>query len=324
MRRSSKRRAPGRAVVFLGPQRLAPTVREALTPLAPGDGPVAVVTAGWEERELEHDELSAHLERDVINLELFHRMEDVLQQDPELRDVLIARLNTMRGLQRLYRVRLRHTARAVEDLMTREDPEDLIEAARTAAFTSLQHLDEQHLERTATIQREIETSLDLDSRPALTVHREEIAAELAESDALCIAGGHVRRLLTGLWLFDVLGLLPATTPILAWSAGTMALTDRVVLFHDRPPQGPGWAEILSPGLGICPGLVALPNAGRRLRLDDAVRVQLLSRRFPDAICAALDPRTKLTFQDGVWSAGEPTMRLTVEGTIAPLSALGTR
>jgi hypothetical protein len=57
-------------------------------------------------------------------------------------------------------------------------------------------------------------------------------------------------------------------PVFAWSAGAMAVTDRVVLFHDSPPAGPPATPRSSAhGLGLFPGVVALPHARRRLRLE---------------------------------------------------------
>ena len=42
------------------------------------------------------------------------------------------------------------------------------------------------------------------------------------------------------------------------------------------------------GLGWFPGVVAMPDARRRLHLDDALRVGLLARRFAPAVCLGLD------------------------------------
>jgi len=33
------------------------------------------------------------------------------------------------------------------------------------------------------------------------------------------------------------------SPVIAWSAGAMALSDRFVLFHYRAPLGPGHPEV---------------------------------------------------------------------------------
>ena len=61
-----------RPVVLLGPQRLRPDLVEAVDRVGV-DGPVAAVTAGWQEREDEIDELSAHLRRPTHNLQLHRR-----------------------------------------------------------------------------------------------------------------------------------------------------------------------------------------------------------------------------------------------------------
>ena len=77
----------------------------------------------------------------------------------------------------------------------------------------------------------------------------------------------------------------ARTPVAAWSAGAMAIAERVVLFHDHPPQGAGNAEVFEAGLGLVRGAVFLPHAATRLALDDVGRVALLARRLPPAACS---------------------------------------
>jgi len=314
------RAARKRRVVFLGPQRLAPTARDALAPLIRTGDPVAAITAGWEERETEHSELTEHLGREVSNLALFARAEDVFMRDPELHQAMQEHRQQLRALHQIYRLRLRHLAPAAEELLTREGPDDLLEPERESAFEILRCLDDHNLGRVEAMQREFQRKWRPLERSPIAEHRAELEAVLAKSAALCIAGGHVRILLTRLRLFDVLGLLPPTTPIVAWSAGAMSLTEKIVLFHDNPPQGRGYAEVLGPGLGICPGIVALPDASRRLLLEDPIRVQLLSRRFPGAICAALDEGTQLLFDGREWTATEPTMQLTATGELSAVSA----
>ena len=58
----------------------------------------------------------------------------------------------------------------------------------------------------------------------------------------------------------------------------MALTDRVLLFHDRAANGPSHAEFADVGLGWIPGAVLLPHARRRLRVDDPARMAELAVR----------------------------------------------
>lgn len=94
-----------RTVVLLGPQRLRPTLVEAVD-RAGVTGAVAAVTAGWQEREDEIDELSAHLRRPVVNLGLHRRGEDVLARDPEFLLAYGDLLDRRRKLQDLYRIRL--------------------------------------------------------------------------------------------------------------------------------------------------------------------------------------------------------------------------
>ena len=74
----------------------------------------------------------------------------------------------------------------------------------------------------------------------------------------------------------------------------MALTERVVLFHDRAPQGPAHAEIYDDGLGLIAGAVLLPHARRRLRIDDLTRMSALASRLAPALCVVLDDGTRST------------------------------
>ena len=111
-----KRRRP-RHVVLLGPQRLRPTVQDVLPRLVGATAPVAVVTAGWEEREGEIQELREKVGREVRNLELHRRAEEVFQRDAGLFAALQTRRDRLREIQRFYRLRLRHLGAACEELL---------------------------------------------------------------------------------------------------------------------------------------------------------------------------------------------------------------
>jgi hypothetical protein len=136
---------------------------------------------------------------------------------------------------------------------------------------------------------------------------------------LCIAGGHVAVLLGRLRLFDLTALVDSR-PVIAWSAGAMAVCDRVVLYHDSPPQGPGNPEVLDAGLALCRGIVALPHARKRLKLDDPVRVALFARRFSPATCVVLDEGARLEWNGREWTAGPGTFRLERRGALRPMPA----
>ena len=138
-------------------------------------------------------------------------------------------------------------------------------------------------------------------------HREALRRILQQSAALVVAGGHVGVLVQLLHLFHVAPHLPPT--VVAWSAGAMALTDRVVLFHDLAAQGAAHDEVYDEGLGLVPAAVLLPHARRRLRTDDPLRMAVLARRFAPARCVVLDDGVRLDLAaDGSLPAGARVVR----------------
>lgn len=308
----------GRPVIVLGPQRLRPTLVEAVEAVAPAraGGRIAAVTAGWEEREREDRELSDHLGGRVVNLHVYGRAEDVYQRDAELFQAMRRRHDRMRRLQVLYRLRLGHALDAARGLalLLADGDDGLVAPELEAALDAVRRLDAHHLERI----REIHAQFDEEWQPArrehVLRHRRELAAILEDCAGLCVAGGHVAILLNRMRLLGVDSLAP-DLPLFCWSAGAMAASERVVVFHDSPPQGAGNAEVLEAGLGAFSGIVALPHARRRLRLDDGARVGLLARRFAPDRCVALDEGTRVDWDGERWTAAPGTRRLTVEGTL---------
>ncbi len=311
-------RAPARVVALLGPQRFEPTLRRVMDSLGM-QGRIAAITAGWQEREREDQELRDHLDDRTVNLELYARAERVAAQDPELAAAHRERQERLKRLQRLYRVRLEHGMAACAAL-AREAAEDADAGAELeAALASVRALDEAHLARIREIHAAFEERWRPNERDAVRRERAELAALMDESAAVAIAGGHVAVLLNRLRQFGIAGLLGGRA-VFAWSAGAMAISERVVLFHDLPMHGAGWPEVLDEGLGVVKGVVPLPHAHRRLKLDDAARVSLMARRFAPALCAALDDGASLVVRPDGWSAGEGTRRLTPEGAVRPLEA----
>jgi hypothetical protein len=116
----------------------------------------------------------------------------------------------------------------------------------------------------------------------------------------------------------LLGLEPLlrTRPVFAWSAGAMALGERVVLFHDTPPQGPGHPEVLDAGLGLFRGLTPLPHGDVRLRLEERNRVAFFAQRFAPSALTLLDEGSALAWNGTTWSAvvGAPR-RLLADGSV---------
>lgn len=298
---------------MLGPQRLEPTVAEALTELRVV-GKIALVTAGWQEREGEDEELCQAAGGRTVNLELYRRYEEILAEDPALFEAHRRRQDELKELQGLYSRRLFHALAAWSELMDLESDSELVSSQRDDAMQAVRDLDRRHLQTLQRVHRRFEREVRPARRRAIARHRAEIGELLEGCKALAVAGGHVAILLNRLRLFGVLDLA-GDRPVIAWSAGAMALAERVVVFHDSPPQGAGNAEVLETGLGRITGLLPLPHARRRLRLAEARRVQRLALRFEPALCIALDEADRLAWSEEGWRALSPARRLLASGEV---------
>jgi hypothetical protein len=305
-------------VVLLGPQRFTPTLGEAVA-AAGVRGRLASVTAGWQEREAEDLELHSHLGERTVNLMLYARGEDLFERDPELFRAHRERQERLKELQEIYRLRLGHAQIVVRELAERRGDPGLIEPETEAARQVVRELDRRHVERVASIHAEFESRLRPAARPEVQRHGAAIDRHLERSEAVLIAGGHVAILMNRLRLFGFDGRI-GDRPIFAWSAGAMALTERIVLFHHDPPQGYGDTELLEAGLGRIRGLVVLPHARRRLRLDDRARLERFARRFAPAECLTLDDGAWISERAGERRFGPGVARLESAGTLLPLAA----
>jgi hypothetical protein len=274
-----------------------------------------MITAGWQEREGEDEELRAHVGTDVVNLRLYQRCESIFEEDAELFLALRRRQDRLRDLQEVYSARLDHYLEAVRELMARRADAALLEPEIADALRTVRELDFHHGERIRAMHDEFDERWRPGERDAVARHRLEVSAGLEGAVALTIAGGHVAVLLNRMRLLDVANL-SSGRQLIAWSAGAMVLAERVVVFHDRPPQGAGNAEVLDIGLGLCHGIVPLPHARKRLRLDDRVRVALFSRRFAPALCATLDAGSRLDWNGQDSFDARQVFRLAPDGEVA--------
>ncbi len=304
-------------ITLLGPQRHHPTVAPVLQELDLGKGDLAVVTAGWQEREGEIDELADHVQRPLNNLRLYERAESLFERHPQVFTAHRERQDRLQRLQRLHRLRLDFALEPARRLLRRSQPLDLLEAERRDALESIRALDSHHVACLGQIHQDFQERWGNAAREAAENDRREIREILQQASALAIAGGHVAVLLNRLRLFGILDLL-GDLPIVAWSAGAMVLGERVVLFHDRPPQGAGNAEVLDLGLGLFSDLLPLPHASNRLRLEDPVRVSIFARRFAPAACVTLDPGDRVSRSSGDWRGTSSTRRLRQDGQVTAL------
>jgi hypothetical protein len=279
-------------ITVLGPQR-RPTL-DAVARSLDVAGPVATVTAGWQEREPDDAELDGLLGGRGVNLGLHARWQDVLERDPEYTTAEREHRAGLAERQELHLVQLDGAVGALREVARRGGSREPVRgAARVDAEAVVRLVDERHLARVAEAREEFERVWRPGERDAVAGHRAAVREVLAGAGALVVAGGHVGVLLHVLRLFAV----TAPPVVIAWSAGAMALTERVLLFHDRAPHGPAHPEFLDAGLGWLPGCVLLPHARRRLRTDDHPRMAELAARVAPAVCVVLDDGMRLNVAD---------------------------
>lgn len=299
---------------LLGPQYRSPNLKGCLERLRL-DGPLAVVTAGWQEREGEIEELRAHAGQPVVDLGLYARAEAVSAEDPALAAATRARQEELQELQDLYRLRLGALMGAVTELAAGPDGSPARRRARRAALGDVRRLDRAHLAATTGVHDAFERQLRPQGRPSVAPHVAALRESIEAAAAVLVAGGHVAVLANRLRLFG-LGRLLAGKPLIAWSAGAMALSERIVLFHDRPPQGAAHAEVLEGGLGLVPGVVALPHAHVRLALDDPQHLGNFARRFAPASCLMLEHGSLARWHRGRLVEARNLRRITRTGRLA--------
>jgi hypothetical protein len=300
-----------RNVVLLGAQRFDETLGTLVAKME-CPGPIATITAGWRERESEDDDLREHLVCETFNLRLYQRANDVFARDPELAKAHRAKQATLHHKQDFYRIRLEHELAANHVIRQRWAPPEVHEHEEEASVAAIRSLDAHHLAGCRRVHAEFEANLAPSQRPAVMEHRQQIAEILARCSGLAIAGGHVASLLNRLRLFGLPELLSDQT-VFAWSGGGMVVSERLVLFHDYPPQGRGAAEVFDEGLGLVPNLVALPQSETRLRLHDPERVSVLARRFHPAWCLALPAGTHAIVREGEVVDSSNVSRLLPDG-----------
>ena len=234
------------SVTLLGPQR-RPTLDTVAASLRLA-GPIVTITAGWQERESDDGQLSERLGSRDVNLSLYGRWLDVQDRSPDFAAAERRLRGVLEEVQEIYLLRLDHALQAVYAVQRRSGHDRLRADALAEAVAAVRELDAAHLHRISHVRGEFYQAWQPHDRPVIADHRAAIARLLGDAAALVVAGGHVGVLAHTLHLFDVAP--PPRSPVIAWSAGAMALTDRIVLFHDRSPQGFGHPEVFGKGLGV--------------------------------------------------------------------------
>jgi hypothetical protein len=284
--------------VLLGPVGDGTAVASELAALAV-EGPVALVTAGWEEAERSDAELDRVIGGGTRNLGLFGRRLDILDKDTEYATAESALRAVVGDMREIYLVQLRHALRAVAAVrqhaakarrLAGGELEDAIETVRS--------LDERYAARLAEAHGDFYAAYPPHDRDSIAAHRAEVAEIIDGCAAVAVAGGHVGVLTDCLHLANV-GAALGDRPMIAWSSGAMAVAERVLVVDDHDLAGRP-DEILTAGIGVVQGAVPLPAARRRLRIEDRNHLSVLARRVAPRVCVLLDEGDRLPCgEDGV-------------------------
>ncbi len=300
---------------LLGPQQVHSKLQAVVETFAL-DARISLVTAGWQEREDQDAEVHEALGKKTLNLNLYARGEEVFAKDKEFARLHRARQDHLRQRQEYYRMRINRFGDAALDIARLSAGTEFEEEEAKASIESMRNLDLAHLKHCRAAREEFEHKAKPFERPVIAKHREEIADILRSTRVLAIAGGHVAILLNRLRMFGVAELL-GDQVLIAWSGGAMVTGERVVLFHESPPQGAGVSEVMDEGLGLHHGIVPLPNPKLRLKLEDPLRVGWLARRNEPARCIAFDHGEYVMFDEKRWFGASGTQWLKRDGTVSP-------
>ncbi|QFG67359.1 hypothetical protein [Ornithinimicrobium pratense] len=300
-------------ITLLGPQR-EPHLQDVVRSLELEGCRFATITAGWREREGEDEVLDAELGGNTVNLRLWRLLQQLWEADPELEAADRQRRHVLGEMQELYVIGLQKAAEALREIHSLESRDErAVQMATDDVLAIMRDMDDRHRQRVAEVHLEFYATYEPEHRPAVTEARFLVGRRIADCDAVVIPGGHVGVLLGSLHIANLAPALaapspetaenpdPAPTlyrPIIAWGAGAMVLTERVLLFYDDSVVAPAVSEVLMDGLALTRGLVALPNATARLTVKDRARMAVLARRCAPRLPVLLDPGAQVTLTVG--------------------------
>lgn len=309
-------------IYILGPQSPNANLPQAIERFAP-DGPLALISAGWRHGESEYDALTRDLNRPINLLPLYSWFDELGAIEPELSSRSKTRQQYIKTYKSAYRLQL-HSALGLWTRMQELDAQHptVHKADVEDALGFVKQIDERAIERLNQIRADFEDLETPWSHPSVQPMYEQIKDTLDKSSALLIAGGHVALLRNRMYFFGlhqlIQSFLEAGKPVFAWSAGAMAITNRIILYYDDPPFGKGIPEVLDSGIGNIPHVILLPHAKTRLRVNNQHRIQQFAQRFAPDICITLENGALLSWKDNFMrniGADESSMRVGQDGTL---------
>ncbi len=280
-------------------------------------GPLALVSAGWRHDEARDEPLREAVGVPVHNLGLYAAFRSLEREASDLVSTYTLKQSTLRRIKERYRMAIVPALAACRELFARRRDADCPWFRQ--AVTNLQTVDTLFLVESDRLHQEYDAQARPSAHPRVRAEIDRLREVLDGCAAVLLAGGHVGVLRNRLAFFGFQASL-RDRAVFAWSAGAMALTERVVLFHDHTAYGVGLAEILDRGLGLLPGVVFLPHARERLDLSDVENIAILAHRFAPARTVGLQNGALLS-GPRLQSHGVPDAAtlLRLDGALTPLS-----
>ena len=306
--------------ILLGPQRPHINLDSAIAQSGIGDAPIAVISAAWQEAEGDIGDIQHLVRNPLHDLGVYQRADSVFAADDALLAAYRTRQDQLIEQQRMYRLRLQQLMIAARAILLVEGNVTAVAEERRHAISQLRALDKHHLHQVRKINARFDEHYSVQRHQLLADNVAALREEMSQCETVLITGGNVVVLMNRLSLFGFDSLLRDKN-IVGWSAGAMVLCDRIVLFHDRMPQGRRDPEVMCEGLGIIPSTVLLPDARGRLRKNEPVRSSLFSRRFSPATCLTLDNGSLLRMQDDKVTTSEEVQHLSRDGKFARVNSV---
>ncbi len=298
-------------ITLLGPQRRTSAARAAVAELIP-TGSVATINAGWREREAADGELGDVLGGRMVNLRLYQRWSELITTDSEYAAAERKLQDDLEEQQAVYAVRLFHAIAALDEVNRRDKMPAVRAAAVADGIRALRALDAWHLDEVAASRQQFYRTTMIGERPNVAEHRRQLAEIVAESSGMVITGGHVGVLVHLLHVFGLAAMIKP--PVITWSAGAMALSDRVVLFGAHRPAGRRLPEVWAAGLGAYSAVLPFPHPRHRLPMHDPYQLALLARRFKGWTCLLFDDGVRVDLTDG-WPPPVGARWITRDGAV---------
>ena len=278
-------------LVLLGQQRESPRLQKFIERCGV-TGPVALISAGWEEDEEDDQWVRDAVDVPVVNSRLYTLADELFRQDPEVLAMLRERQDRLRALRDVNELQLEHSGAVARELWRRLDCNAAAVGAWHQTLGQIQDIDTRYLKAVSAVIKEYDRRIAPQQRRSVLEYRRAVLDRLRGCQALLLAGGHVGVLLNRLNLCRLLKHLQL--PTIAWAGGAMALGERVYFYDHFIPHAQREVELSRQGLALYRGLQLFPRADERLNLQDPCELAILAQRLPSR-CLLLDQHSEVAW-----------------------------